>query len=177
LNDDAKHQLVNESEVIRNQVFDMIFDYLDRRVIYWDRPEIATTQRSNRLPCRQLGSPCSVILHEREDPMFNSNDESGFNDVLDGIRLKTLVYGEKTVMTEFRLEKGSDLPLHSHPHEQTGYLVKGHLRLLIGGQTFDVRPGDSWCIAGGTEHRAQILADSVVIEVFSPPREDYLPAT
>jgi alpha-beta hydrolase superfamily lysophospholipase len=39
--DDAKHQLVNESEAIRNHVFDMIFDYLGRRMILWDRPDIA----------------------------------------------------------------------------------------------------------------------------------------
>jgi alpha-beta hydrolase superfamily lysophospholipase len=39
--DDAKHQLVNESETIRNRVFDTLFDYLDRRIIYWDRPDIA----------------------------------------------------------------------------------------------------------------------------------------
>lgn len=48
--DDAKHQLVNESKVIRNQVFDMIFDYLGRRVILLDHPDIATLKRSNHLP-------------------------------------------------------------------------------------------------------------------------------
>jgi quercetin dioxygenase-like cupin family protein len=112
----------------------------------------------------------------RKETMFNKNVESGFKDLLAGIKLKTLVYGQKTMMTQFRLDKGSHLPLHSHPHEQTGYLIKGHLRLQIGDQTFDVRPGDSWCIAGGTEHRAEILEDSVAIEVFSPLREDYLPA-
>jgi lysophospholipase len=53
--DDARHQLVNEGEVIRNRVFDLIFDYLDRRVIYWDRPDIATIKRSTHLPCRRLG--------------------------------------------------------------------------------------------------------------------------
>lgn len=78
-------------------------------------------------------------------------------------------------MTEFRLRKGSVLPRHAHPHEQTGYLVQGHLRLRIGTETFEVRPGDSWCIPGGVEHGAQILEDSVAVEVFSPVREDYLP--
>ena len=107
--------------------------------------------------------------------MFQAQNDDGFNQVLDGIKLKTLVYGDKTMMTEFRLEKGSVLPLHSHPHEQTGYLVAGHLKLFIGDQHFDVRAGDSWCIAGDTQHRAEILENSVAIEVFSPLREDYLP--
>lgn len=108
--------------------------------------------------------------------MFQVCDDEGFNEVLTGIRLKTLVYGEKTMMVEFRLEKGSALPLHAHPHEQTGYLVRGHIRLFIGDQDFDVLPGDSWCIDGGMEHRAEILEDSVAVEVFSPLRDDYLPA-
>jgi quercetin dioxygenase-like cupin family protein len=41
----------------------------------------------------------------------------------------------------------------------------------------ELQPGDSWCIPGGAEHEAQVLEDSVAIEVFSPIREDYLPET
>jgi quercetin dioxygenase-like cupin family protein len=94
---------------------------------------------------------------------------------MDGIRLKTLVYGDKTLIAEFRLEKGAQIPVHSHPHEQTGYLISGRIRLSIGENTFDVEPGDSWCIPGNVEHRAEFVEDSVAIEVFSPVREDYLP--
>jgi quercetin dioxygenase-like cupin family protein len=89
--------------------------------------------------------------------------------------MKTLCHGERTLMTEFLLERGASLPLHAHPHEQTGYLVKGHVRLTVGGRSHDVAPGDSWCIPSNVEHGAQILEDSVAIEVFSPVREDYLP--
>ena len=78
-------------------------------------------------------------------------------------------------MTEFCLAKGSTLPAHAHPHEQIGYLVKGRVRLMIGAEEFQAEPGDSWCIPGGVEHGAQILEDSVAIEVFSPVRKDYLP--
>jgi unsaturated pyranuronate lyase len=107
--------------------------------------------------------------------MFYKSDDSGFKEVLDGIRLKTLVYGDKTLFSEFRLAKGRDLPRHSHPHEQTGYLVSGRIRLSIGDETFEVTPGDSWCIPGDVEHGAETIEDSVAIEVFSPVREDYLP--
>lgn len=92
-----------------------------------------------------------------------------------GIALKTLVYGENTLFTEFRMDAHSILPKHAHIHEQTGYLVDGRIRLTIGGEIFDVGPGDSWCIPGNTEHSAETLEDSVAIEVFSPVREDYLP--
>ncbi|MDO9110461.1 MAG: cupin domain-containing protein [Desulfatirhabdiaceae bacterium] len=107
--------------------------------------------------------------------MFNKRSDNGYKQVLDGIRLKTLVYGDKTLIAEFHLEKGAQIPVHSHPHEQTGYLISGRIRLAIGEDTFDVEPGDSWCIPGDVVHRAEFLEDSVAVEVFSPVREDYLP--
>lgn len=107
--------------------------------------------------------------------MFQKSSAKGYTSTLPGIGLKTLVHGEKTLMTEFVLEKDRKLPKHSHPHEQTGYLVKGHIRLVVGTEEYDVMPGDSWCIPGNVEHGAQIIEDSVAIEVFSPVREDYLP--
>jgi quercetin dioxygenase-like cupin family protein len=61
------------------------------------------------------------------------------------------------------------------PHEQTGYLVEGRMRLSIGTEEYEVEAGDSWCIPGGVEHGAHILEDSVAVEVFSPVRDDYLP--
>ncbi|MGD8253063.1 MAG: cupin domain-containing protein [Syntrophobacterales bacterium] len=107
--------------------------------------------------------------------MFERHSENGYHLVLMGIEQKTLVYGEKTLMTEFLLKKGNNLPRHGHPHEQTGYLVKGRIRLFIGAEEFEAQPGDSWCIPGGVEHGAEVIEDSVAIEVFSPVREDYLP--
>lgn len=107
--------------------------------------------------------------------MFAKHDMEGYATPLPGVRMKTLCYGERTLMTEFVLERSSALPMHSHPYEQTGYLVKGHIRLRIGGNEYDVCPGDNWCIPSAVEHGANILEDSVAVEVFSPVREDYLP--
>jgi unsaturated pyranuronate lyase len=109
--------------------------------------------------------------------MFQKHDESGYSIAAPGIQIKTLVYGEKTLMTEFLLAKGHRLPKHSHPHEQAGYLVKGRMRLAIGREEKDLGQGDSWCVPGGVEHYADIIEDSVAVEVFSPVREDYLPKT
>lgn len=107
--------------------------------------------------------------------MFYTASSSGYKTVLPGIELKTLVFGDKTLCAEFRLKAGSVLPAHAHIYEQTGYLVAGRIRLTIGDETRIVEPGDSWCILGDVPHCAEILADSVAIEVFSPVREDYLP--
>jgi len=107
--------------------------------------------------------------------MYRQGNENDYKDVLEKIQKKTLVYGDRTLMAEFRLEHGADLPRHSHPHEQTGYLVRGHIRLTIGPEEYNVMPGDSWCIPGNVEHGAEVIEESLAIEVFSPVREDYLP--
>ena len=107
--------------------------------------------------------------------MFTVHDEKGYSKPVEGIEMKTLVYGDKTLLSRFNMTKGALLPSHSHPHEQSGYLVSGRINLYIGGRCCKAGPGDSWCVKSGVEHRAEILEDSVAIEVFSPVREDYLP--
>ena len=107
--------------------------------------------------------------------MFYKQEKSGYAQAVAGVRMKTLVHGEKTLLTEFRLTAGHTLPMHAHEHEQAGYLISGAISLTIGNETCDVGPGDSWCIPGHVRHGAEILADSVAVEVFSPVRADYLP--
>ncbi len=107
--------------------------------------------------------------------MFNKSNSGGYRQMLEGIKIKTLVFGEKTLLTEFRLEKESKIPRHSHLHEQTGYLVSGRMLFFIGEETFEAEAGDSWSIPGDVEHSTEIIEDSIVVEVFSPVREEYLP--
>ena len=104
----------------------------------------------------------------------NAN-EKGYIKVFDGIKRKTLVYGDNTLLTEFILENGKVLPMHSHQEEQTGYLVSGHIILIISGERHEMKSGDSWAIQSNIEHGAETVEDSVAIEIFSPVREDYIP--
>lgn len=87
--------------------------------------------------------------------------------------MKTIAYGEKMLMTEFILAKDSELPEHAHIHEQIGYLVKGKIKLYINSKSKTIKPGDSWCIPSNVKHKAEILEDSVAIEIFNPYREEY----
>ena len=98
----------------------------------------------------------------------------GYIKVFKGIERKTLVFGDKTLLTEFKLSEGEKLPVHSHPQEQTGYLVRGNIILTIAGERYDLKAGDSWSIPGNVEHGAEIKEDSLALEVFSPVREDYI---
>jgi len=106
--------------------------------------------------------------------MFGTSTEERFKDILPGIKIKTLVYGKKSLMSKFVMEIGSSLPAHSHPYEQTGYLLKGRIKLTIGENSIEVNPGDSWCIETDMEHSAVILEDSEALEIFTPLRADYL---
>jgi len=106
--------------------------------------------------------------------MFSHHSKKGYTATLKGLKIKTLNFGKSTLMTEFLLEKDAQLPEHSHPYEQTGYLVKGKIRFTIDGTSEVMEPGDSWCVPADVIHKAEILEDSVAIEVFSPVREEYL---
>ena len=94
-------------------------------------------------------------------------------EVLPGIRRRTLAYGESLMVTQFLISQGTELPWHSHPHEQISYIVSGELEMQIGGHSYHLHPGDSLLLPGGMEHSALALQDVVVIDTFSPPREEY----
>ena len=107
--------------------------------------------------------------------MFLKHNTYPFREVIEGVRMQPLAYGFRTNLCEFRLKKGFTIPPHNHPYEQTGYLVSGKLNFRIGEKWFLAQPGDSWSIPLNEEHEVETLEDSVVLELFSPLRPDYLP--
>ncbi len=106
--------------------------------------------------------------------MFTKKSGTGYHQALPGVSYKTLALGAGMHLLEFHLERGADIPMHRHPHEQTGYLVSGKMTFVIDGETYEALPGDAWNIPGDIEHGVEVHEDAVVLEVFSPAREDYL---
>lgn len=109
--------------------------------------------------------------------MFYKATSEDYKTVLPGVRMKTLTHGERTLFTEFRFDKGAVVPVHTHVHEQTGYVVKGTMRFTVAGEVILAKAGDSWNLPSNAPHGAEALEESVLVEVFSPVREDYLPET
>ena len=101
-------------------------------------------------------------------------DGTKFEEVIEGITRRSIVYGEKSSICEFNLKKGAAIPLHAHPHEQSGYLVSGKIRFTIDGEEYLLSQGDSWCILNGVEHKLDVIEDSFVVEVFAPVREEFI---
>ena len=81
---------------------------------------------------------------------------------------------DKLLLAEHRMEKGWTGARHQHPHEQIVYVVSGKLSVTLGSESFTVSAGDSFVVRGGIEHQATALEDSVVVDVFTPCRQDYL---
>lgn len=107
--------------------------------------------------------------------MFSPGNAGPRRTLLDGIDMTPLAWGAKTILVRFDLQAGSTIPSHSHPHEQTGFLVSGRLRLTIGKETMEAPAGASWSIPSDVPHAAEALEACVAVEVFTPLREDYLP--
>src|SRR6266404_3631013 len=91
-----------------------------------------------------------------------------------GLTRKVMAYNDKLFLAEHQMLKGWVGSVHSHPHEQIVYVVRGHLKITSQGKTFEVRAGDSFAVRGGVEHGASALEDTLVIDVFTPCREDYI---
>jgi quercetin dioxygenase-like cupin family protein len=107
--------------------------------------------------------------------MFRKHQPTVNRELSPGIVMEPLAWGERTSMAKFHLAEGATIPPHSHPHEQTGTLITGHVTFTIDGEEIDARPGDSWAIAPNVEHTVDVLADTIIVEVFAPVREEYLP--
>jgi quercetin dioxygenase-like cupin family protein len=65
------------------------------------------------------------------------------------------------------------VPEHNHMNDQVGYVIFGLLEITIGGEAQICHPGDSYAVPGGVIHSARALANTLVIDAFSPPRTDY----
>ena len=91
-----------------------------------------------------------------------------------GIRRRTVAAGVQMMQMVVVLDAGSHLPEHQHPHEQITHMLRGRLRLTVANVSLELVAGQSLCIPGGTLHAADALEDTLVIDTFSPPREDLL---
>ncbi|MEM3356465.1 MAG: cupin domain-containing protein [Candidatus Bathyarchaeia archaeon] len=90
------------------------------------------------------------------------------------VRFKTLATGANIMCTVMYYEKGDVVPFHKHASEQVGYVVEGKLRLKIESEDLGIiSTGDSYLVRGNMLHSLEALEKSVVVDMFSPPREEY----
>ncbi|MCZ2097543.1 MAG: cupin domain-containing protein [Anaerolineae bacterium] len=107
------------------------------------------------------------------DGYFVTPKDANQVEMLPGVYRRTMAITDEEMLCEFFLERDSLVPEHSHMNDQVGYVIYGRVELTIGGVVHVCLPGDSYAIPGGVAHQARAEIDSLVIDVFSPPRNDY----
>jgi quercetin dioxygenase-like cupin family protein len=92
------------------------------------------------------------------------------------VDLKPLLVGDDMLMVEIFEKAGVRVPEHSHDdHESVVYLIKGRMKLVIGGKEFVAKAGDAWIHPKGVSHWSETLEDCLAIEIKSPPRKTWNP--
>ena len=93
---------------------------------------------------------------------------------LPGLVRRVLTYSPTLMLVENRIDAGTLLPLHHHPHEQILYVQSGELTLNCQGQEQRMRTGDSCTIPGHTPHSVLAQTDLIAIDIFTPARQDFI---
>jgi quercetin dioxygenase-like cupin family protein len=87
---------------------------------------------------------------------------------------RQLMVGTDMMIARLILRKGAVVPLHSHHNEQVTYVLEGLLRFQIDGRQIDVRDGEVLCIPPHMPHEAVAIEDTIDIDIFNPPRQDWI---
>jgi unsaturated pyranuronate lyase len=117
-------------------------------------------------------------MPERSVTFYRWNDmpKEQLSETLD----RRLITGDRVMLAHVYLKKGSIVPRHSHENEQLTYILEGGLRFWIGpdeSEVIDVRAGEVLHIPSFVQHKAEALEDTLDVDIFSPPREDWLNKT
>jgi quercetin dioxygenase-like cupin family protein len=123
----------------------------------------------------QAGAGVEIEALPAESGFSEISELDGFEPIL-GVQMNMLA-GARAMLNWVRIEPGGKVPAHSHPHEQLGYVIEGTIILRIGDETREIGPSTCYVIPGGVEHEGTGGPQGcLVMDVFSPPREDYLAA-
>ena len=121
------------------------------------------------------GSPVMLRGHDqKETPLpFVHLESVPPIQLFPGVRLRT-PYGQNLMLSYVEIDDGAVVPTHQHPHEQAGMVLRGRLELTIGDETRTLGEGEMFIVPPNTPHRAASAGGPVVVlDVFSPVREDY----
>lgn len=90
---------------------------------------------------------------------------------------RQFVVGQEIMLARVLLKKGCIVPEHSHPNEQLTYILEGTLKFWIDSKEIIVNAGETLCIPSNMPHKAEALEDTVDLDIFAPPRADWIHKT
>jgi quercetin dioxygenase-like cupin family protein len=98
-------------------------------------------------------------------------------EILNPLLQRQFVVGQEIMLARVLLKKGCIVPEHSHHNEQLTYIVDGALKFWIDGKEIIVSAGEVLCIPANVPHKAEALQDTVDLDIFTPPRADWIDKT
>ena len=105
---------------------------------------------------------------------FIMGDEIAWETVGEGVRRQIMGYDDRIMLVNVEFEKGGIGPMHQHYHSQVTYVISGQFDLTIGEETRRMKGGDAFYIPPNVMHGAICIEKGVLIDVFSPIREDFM---
>jgi len=87
---------------------------------------------------------------------------------------RQFITGVNTMLARIVLKRGAHVPLHSHMHEQISQVVEGAARFVLNGNEVVARAGEVVCIPPHMPHEVIALEDTVALDIFNPPRQDWI---
>lgn len=106
--------------------------------------------------------------------LFQVSAETPWTDLGDGIQRQVLGYDDRVMLVKVKFEKGAIGTLHEHHHTQVSYVERGVFEMTIGAEVKVLHAGDGFYVPPGAIHGTVCLEAGVLIDVFSPHREDFL---
>jgi len=95
-------------------------------------------------------------------------------ELLNPLITRQYVVGANVMLARIVLKKGALVPMHQHFHEQISHVVEGALNFLVDGKEVAVRAGEILTIPPDVPHEVVALEDSVALDIFNPPRQDWI---
>jgi quercetin dioxygenase-like cupin family protein len=106
--------------------------------------------------------------------MNESVNKHPWIEIVPGIRRRTVTSGTSMYQMIAKLDAGSRMPEHKHPQEQIVHILEGRMKLIVSGVPHELKGGESFYLASNVPHGVETIDDTMVLDTFSPPREDYL---
>jgi quercetin dioxygenase-like cupin family protein len=103
-----------------------------------------------------------------------SVNERPWIDIAPGIRRRTITSGPSMYQMVAKLDAGSRMPEHKHLQEQIVHILEGRMQLIVSGVPHELKGGESFYLASNVPHGVETIEDTMVLDTFSPPRDDYL---
>lgn len=111
-----------------------------------------------------------------DSDLFMNSPESDAETIGPGLKRKILGHDEHLMLVKVWFEKGAVGEVHAHPHSQGSYVVEGVFEVFVDGQKQILKPGGAFFVPSGADHGAVCLEAGILLDVFSPAREDFLAA-